>query len=222
MTLAYRIHSIFSSIQGEGPFSGIPAIFVRFSGCNLNCPLCDTDHTPFEEFTLERTVGSILAAISEEQSKISLVVLTGGEPMLQDIAPLVRHLIGLKFFVQIETNGTLYRSFFPWKEIGTSLFVVCSPKTKIHLELNPYIGAYKYTVRATSPLADNGLPLFALGNDREIDHPPSTFRGGMIFIQPADEKNAKRNSANTARAVDICKRYGYTLCLQIHKIIGVA
>ena len=95
-----RINEIFESLQGEGFHTGTPAVFVRFSGCNLACPFCDTDHRPTAEMTDEQ----IAAAVA--QFAPQLVVLTGGEPGLQVSERLVDllHAEGRK--VAIETNGT--------------------------------------------------------------------------------------------------------------------
>ncbi len=95
-----RINEIFESLQGEGFHTGTPAVFVRFSGCNLACPFCDTDHRAFTTMTDEQ----IAAAVA--QFKPELVVLTGGEPGLQVSDRLIDllHAEGRK--VSIETNGT--------------------------------------------------------------------------------------------------------------------
>ena len=95
-----RINEIFESLQGEGFHTGTPAVFVRFSGCNLACPFCDTDHRAFTTMTDEQ----IAAAVA--QFKPEMVVLTGGEPGLQVSDRLIDllHAEGRK--VAIETNGT--------------------------------------------------------------------------------------------------------------------
>ncbi len=95
-----RINEIFESLQGEGFHTGTPAVFVRFSGCNLACPFCDTDHRAFTTMTDEQ-IAAVVA-----QFKPELVVLTGGEPGLQVSERLVDllHTEGRK--VAIETNGT--------------------------------------------------------------------------------------------------------------------
>ena len=72
----YKINEIFYSLQGEGYFTGVPAIFIRFSGCNLRCPFCDTDHHSYTEMTAEE----IAQAISEYPAET--IILTGGEPTL--------------------------------------------------------------------------------------------------------------------------------------------
>ncbi|MBR5680515.1 MAG: 7-carboxy-7-deazaguanine synthase QueE, partial [Clostridia bacterium] len=72
----YRVNEIFYSIQGEGRFAGTPAVFVRFSGCNLSCPWCDTAHARGVEMTageLEDAVGKLL-----KDHEGAIVVLTGG------------------------------------------------------------------------------------------------------------------------------------------------
>ena len=71
-----RINEIFYSLQGEGYFTGTPAIFVRFAGCNLRCPWCDTDVA--KRFTVSRT--DLLREIAGFKAKS--VILTGGEPTL--------------------------------------------------------------------------------------------------------------------------------------------
>lgn len=96
----YWINEIFHSIQGEGANAGMPAVFVRFAGCNLACGFCDTDHR--EQFVV--TAPEIISEIENYNCKS--VVLTGGEPTLQVDDVLVKGLKERGFYVCIETNGT--------------------------------------------------------------------------------------------------------------------
>ncbi|MCK2214043.1 7-carboxy-7-deazaguanine synthase QueE [Actinomadura sp. ATCC 31491] len=101
------------TFQGEGRSSGVPALFIRLSRCNLTCDWCDTKYTwdwnqfdPRKEST-RRTVADLLAwALA---SPVELVVITGGEPLIQQLAliPLVRGLLAGGKQVEFETNGTL-------------------------------------------------------------------------------------------------------------------
>jgi len=95
-----RINEIFYSLQGEGYWTGVPMIFVRFSGCNLKCNFCDTEH---ESFT-EMTNAEILTEISA--FPIKRVCLTGGEPSLQIDQEFINLLHQNGYFIHIETNGT--------------------------------------------------------------------------------------------------------------------
>ena len=111
-----RINEIFMSLQGEGYHTGISSVFVRFSGCNLKCPFCDTKHEEYNQMTDDEIINAI------KQYSSPWVILTGGEPSLQVTESLVDkiHKIGKK--VAIETNGTnVLPSNIDW--------VTLSPKT---------------------------------------------------------------------------------------------
>ncbi|KAA6337522.1 7-carboxy-7-deazaguanine synthase [termite gut metagenome] len=110
-----KINEIFYSIQGEGRFTGTPAVFVRFSGCNLKCSFCDTNHIHGKLMTDKQ--------ILEEINKYPAnhIVLTGGEPCLQITFPFVQLIKDNNGFVQIETNGTV----LPPANID---WITCSPK----------------------------------------------------------------------------------------------
>ena len=94
------INEIFYSLQGEGYHSGTPAVFVRFSGCNLRCPFCDTQHDAGTAMTEEAIVDEVA------NYPARLVVVTGGEPSLQLTASLVDKLHEVGKYVAVETNGT--------------------------------------------------------------------------------------------------------------------
>lgn len=97
--ITYKINEIFYSIQGEGRFTGTPAIFIRFAGCNLKCAYCDTDFTQ----KIKLTYKELLQEIKKYSCKT--IILTGGEPTIQNIAPLICELDLRGYDVHVETNG---------------------------------------------------------------------------------------------------------------------
>ncbi len=115
MKKTYKVNEIFYSLQGEGFYTGTPAVFLRFSGCNRVCSFCDTDH----KTGIDMSANEITASISSYPSRH--LVITGGEPTLQLDSDLLRAIKAYGFYVQIETNGTL--SVPP--EVD---WVTCSPK----------------------------------------------------------------------------------------------
>ena len=98
----YRVIEIFKSLQGEGYNTGKEVIFIRFVGCNLACPWCDTPQDNYTEMSL---VG-IVCAVRELECKS--VIITGGEPFVQDgLNDLLLGLKALGYWIGIETNGTV-------------------------------------------------------------------------------------------------------------------
>ena len=73
----YKVNEIFYTLQGEGRFTGTPAVFLRFSGCNLACSFCDTEFTEYSLLSLNRIVEQVCIFPSRH------IVITGGEPLLQ-------------------------------------------------------------------------------------------------------------------------------------------
>ena len=113
----YKVNEIFYSLQGEGRWSGRPAVFVRMSGCNLKCPFCDTDFKGNKEMSAE----DILAACLEKGGDCRFIVLTGGEPTLQVDAELIHLLHQQGYYLSMETNGThVVPEGIAW--------ITCSPK----------------------------------------------------------------------------------------------
>ena len=84
------VHSIFPTIQGEGIFAGVPAVFLRLGGCNLQCPFCDTDYTEGSEWMQGDQIVYLVRFFMPR--KANLVVITGGEPMRQKLGPLIKTL----------------------------------------------------------------------------------------------------------------------------------
>lgn len=111
-----RVNEIFYSIQGEGVFTGTPAVFVRFSGCNLQCPFCDTDHQPYSMMDEARIAAEV------DTYPARHVIITGGEPSLQLTDSLVDLLHRTGHTVHVETNGT--------RPLPRNVdWITCSPKT---------------------------------------------------------------------------------------------
>ena len=108
-----KINEIFYSLQGEGYHTGTPAVFIRFSGCNLKCSFCDTQH---EAGTL----------MTDDEYPAVTVILTGGEPSLWIDDALIDRLHEAGKYVCIETNGT--------RPLPESVdWVTCSPKQGVKL-----------------------------------------------------------------------------------------
>ena len=125
----FPVVEIFTSIQGEGVNLGKPANFIRLAGCNLKCPWCDTDWTKIQEYL---TAMDILAKLDPS---VELVVITGGEPLLQmHLDELLRLLCRSHYKIAIETNGS-----FPTNKLKNKygIHVSCSPKPQNDWKIHP-------------------------------------------------------------------------------------
>lgn len=221
------VNDIFYTIQGEGPDAGRTAVFLRLSKCNLRCYFCDTEFERGARRGLHDLAGEI--RVLARRNKCGLVVITGGEPCLQNFLPLVQALNAVNLDVAIETAGTVV----PNDNIqavamlfGARNKIVCSPKTgKVNAALQEHIHSYKYIVRADEPVSDkDGLPMFSTqlpGKKSPLARPPAKFPLSNIYVQACDENDPVRNVANLSYARDIALRYGYRMSIQTHKLIGV-
>jgi 7-carboxy-7-deazaguanine synthase len=210
------IQEVFYTLQGEGPLSGRPAIFVRTAGCNLKCYWCDTD---FESSTWHPALDELLERIDDlRRPFVELVVLTGGEPFRQNIRPLVERLLERNLKVQIETNGIL------WVELpeDSRITIVCSPKTnKLNPKILSRITSYKYVIAAGETDPEDGLPSTStqrLGLSTRIYRPRFPAE---IFVMPRDDGDIERNRENQRACTQVALNYGYRLCLQMHKAVGL-
>lgn len=204
--LNLKVVEIFPTLQGEGPFAGQPAVFVRLGGCNLACSFCDTEFEQFEEMPLN----AILAEVNVKAGGMrDLVVITGGEPLRQNIAPLCEGLLAQGLRVQIETNGTL------WRELPAGVNIVCSPKApdgKYH-PIRPDLLARTDALKFIISRSDPGYRNVAEVGQSQFNIP--------VYVQPMDEDDDARNKANMARASELAQAHGYRLSIQMHKILGI-
>jgi 7-carboxy-7-deazaguanine synthase len=210
------VQEVFYTLQGEGPFSGEPAIFVRVAGCNLRCFWCDTD---FESSTYRPSLDALVERIQATRPAVcDLVVLTGGEPLRQNVVPLVERLLARDLRVQIETSGSL------WLDLPehARLFMICSPKTrKLHPSIAPRITAYKYVLADGEIDPEDGLPAMSTQKAEEpcrIARPPA---GARVYVMPRDDRDPQRNLANMQACTAVAMKFGYTLTLQTHKMLGI-
>lgn len=197
----YRVNEIFYSIQGEGYWSGRPAVFCRFSGCNLwsgvekdrataICTFCDTDFTAFEEYSLDQLVTEI--TLRWPGGGTPMVIFTGGEPMLQLDADLTNTLREQGWYLAVETNGT--------KPITVTVDWVCvSPKT-------PLIRTDCDELKLVYPQAQITPEMF-----KKVD-------ADYYWLSPMDGPDL---AENTAQAFRYClDNPEWRLNIQTHKVIG--
>lgn len=194
-----KVNEIFYSIQGEGAYAGVPAVFVRFSGCNLRCPFCDTDFHEYREMTEEEIVAAVVAYPA------SHVIVTGGEPTLQLNAELCRllHASGRK--VHLETNGTVD---LPDDVLALIDWITCSPKGE-HVKIRKI----------------NEVKL-VYGSQLSLD--PASFvplverHGAVASLQPCDTGNGPENNRILRSTIDYVMSHPvWRLSLQTHKLTGV-
>ena len=187
-----KINEIFCSIQGEGWFTGTASVFVRTSGCNLECSFCDTDHQQGKEMS----VADIVATAARYPARHA--VITGGEPALQaDLGELVEKLHEEGFFVQIETNGT--------RSLPDDIdWVTCSPKV----------------LEKTVVLQPHEVKVVFQGQD--MTPYETLFSPQAWSLQPCDLGHPERNRQIVAAAIAyVLKHPQWRLSLQTHKLIGI-
>ena len=194
----YKINEIFYSLQGEGFHTGTSAVFVRFSGCNLRCHFCDTQHQDGTMMSLQEIVDEV-----NQYPIAPLVVLTGGEPSLFIDEAFVAELkLKTGKTIAIETNGT--------RPLPTNLdWVTLSPKTAFEGgDLEPCV--LKHC---------DELKVVYLGQDlAQYDGIEAKHR----FLQPCfceDEMLCKANMKACVEAV--MQNPGWRLSLQIHRILNI-
>jgi 7-carboxy-7-deazaguanine synthase len=211
--MSYSVKEIFYTLQGEGAQTGRPAVFCRFSGCNLwsgleqdrptaICKFCDTDFVGTGghgggKFSAPDGLAEAIASLwpSDDQTGKRFVVCTGGEPLLQLDEPLIDALHARRFEVAVETNGT--------QPAPQGIDWICvSPKAHAPLVLSA-----GNELKLVFPQQDALPEMFAT---LQFDH---------FFLQPMD---GPERTAHTRRAISYCKAHPrWRLSLQTHKILGI-
>lgn len=191
----YDLVEIFESLQGEGRNAGRPAVFVRFAGCNLACPWCDT--AVAKRFAL--SLADLVAEVKTYRPKS--VVLTGGEPTIRAGMPeLVAALKAEGYWIAVETNGTCAPAWLSGVD-----YVACSPKVE-YPDRVALARADEVRIVASSDAA----AAFA----RRIR---TQVRATDYYISPCDEGG----EMNFARAKSVLGQLeGWSLSVQLHKILG--
>lgn len=222
------VNSIFYTIQGEGPDAGLPAVFVRLAKCNMRCYFCDTEFETGKLWSASEVYDKIKDLIKDNMCK--LVVLTGGEPMLQNLQPLARLLNMDGISVSIETAGTVFPDQNLQVVAARMNKTICSPKApQVNNDLVPYVSAWKYIVACGQVSDNDGLPNVStqMPGVPSYIYRPVKWMQAPIYVQPMEEYagpgmidhiGSRRNAELAAR---ICMTYGYRLSLQMHKLVGV-
>jgi len=146
-----KIADIFWSLQGEGLRAGTAAVFIRLSGCSLRCPYCDTR----DAWSVGRrmSVAEIAAAVAELKRSFptSRLVITGGEPLEQDLKELLVRCRREKYFVAVETNGLHFQDLpFDWWTV--------SPKDVANYRVHPRLWEHAAEVKLlVTPALDLGV-----------------------------------------------------------------
>lgn len=216
-----QVNSIFYTLQGEGPYAGWPAVFIRMTGCNLRCTFCDTQWEDEKDpyMTVKEIVDEVMRV---RHPKCRLIVITGGEPLRQDMSQLLpalyRENMTGRLLVQFETAGTLWQDcLFSYLRDGVSLVV--SPKTpKINENVHRYAVAFKYVIKEGEVSDEDGLPNCSTQVDRldALIARPRPFT--EVYLSPCDERELWRTQLNEQTVARLAMEFGYIAGLQLHKI----
>ena len=196
----YRVNEIFYSLQGEGSWTGTPMVFVRLSGCNLQCPFCDTDHAEFTQMS----ASAIVEVALEAGSGCRRICLTGGEPSLQADEELISAFHAAGFTVHMETNGT--------REVPAGVdWVTLSPKNQVP--------GLKGAGTVVLKKADEVKLVFAPGVDPAAW---ASFPATWHFLQPCDVADPVRNREILRLTVEYIQLHpSWRLSLQTLKFLGI-
>lgn len=196
MNTKYPVVEVFESIQGEGSFMGLGATFIRLAGCNLSCPWCDTKYAFDDKAARMLDATEILTTWKFTQP---IVVITGGEPTLYDLGPLVRALKEQGRFVTLETNGT---NLVP--EVWGLDWITVSPKPGSNHAINCRADDLKYVV-------DDDFDIDVI----EAERVPSRH----IYLQV--ESGRPESAAKAFRLVMANPHLNLRVGVQLHKVLNV-
>ncbi len=207
-----NVFEVFTSLQGESSFAGLPFVFVRLAGCNLNCAWCDTPAA--QSFASGHTVP--VSEVMEQVVSTGMrhVCITGGEPLLQTGATdLMRRLLHAGLTITVETNGSLDVSSCP-DGVMRIIDIKCPSSAMADHNRFDNFRLLRRGDEIKCVVADRDDYEYA----REIvlRHLPA-FQG-PVFFSPVLDRLEPRLLANWMISDKICAR----LQIQLHKIIGIA
>lgn len=221
----YKVNEIFQTIQGEGVFTGVPAVFIRLQVCPVGCSWCDTkqtwqalaeDECSFEQIIVKQedspswthvTAGQIIAMYQQQAFTARHIVITGGEPCLYDLVPLTEAFELLGCRCQIETSGT-----YPVKATDNT-WVTVSPKVAMKGKLDILDEALARANEIKHPV----------GTSKDIEQLQSLLARGVvtadatIALQPISQKPRA-----TELCIETCIENNWRLSIQTHKYLSIA
>lgn len=207
--MRYRFATLYRTIQGEGYWSGTPVVLVRLQGCHVGCPWCDTRETWDPAGGHSRTAESIAQEARRIAPAVRVALLTGGEPLEQDVSDLIGRLHGVHFAVHVETSGTAP--------------LPASGPPPDWLTVSPKIGMPGgKDVRDDVLLRADEIKM-VVGKRKDIDTLQMLLacipiRSGrpVVSLQPLSE---------SAKATELCvnaaMEHGWRVSLQTHKILAI-
>lgn len=225
------INEMFSSIQGEGSFTGTPAHFIRFQGCPIQCPWCDSKNSWNRASYLDFPLAAIIATFAELRDKhqaVRHVVLTGGEPFWDnpELLPLIKHLCTTDLSIQIETSGTQSASralieFMRYEEV----YLTISPKAPLAtaqeflpVDANLLKEAWeiKFPVAGEIDIKQR-IPNFLMSNVGILEDSPP-----MIFLQPVMKHGETKPDPSLVKlVVDDAIKANWRVSVQTHKVLDI-
>ena len=231
----YHINEIFYSLQGEGFHTGRPAVFVRFAGCNLRCPFCDTDFSHSEPMTAEQIARRVFDYSTHPHT---LIVLTGGEPSLQVDNELVDALHAHQQTVTIETNGTRpvpdnidWVTLSPKAVPEANLPLTQADESKVVLSHEPKVVltqadevkmVLSHEPKVVLTQADEVKVVFTESTEKLLPLWRTTIRASHYYLQPCAQPGTEPIRANTEAVVAyILSHPDWKLSLQTHKYLHI-
>ncbi len=219
----YPVNEIFQSLQGEGFFTGLPSIFIRFQGCGIGCSWCDTKHTwvvdiekiiPIKHVCSPEKKNNTWALMSAQQIKEILatqkyqakhIIITGGEPCQYNLLTLTDFFHQQGYGTQIETSGTLPI------QVSDQTWVTVSPKIGMKGGLKVQRATLERANEIKHPVIDEA-------DIQSLDHLLSDLdiKNKQVSLQPVSQSKSA-----TELAIRICLERNWRLSLQTHKYLNI-
>lgn len=221
--MIYAINEIFYSIQGEAEHTGTPAVFIRFQGCGVGCGWCDTKHTWQKEKKYLVSPDNMIVKTGDSPAWCDVtsdwiadyladiaprgvhVVLTGGEPLEQDLQDLCELLTERGHYIQIETSGTVLIPEWAYENHW--------------ITLSPKIGMKKPVLNANTSLCHEiKMPV---GKEKDLQNLDEYLDSHMYLKPPIWLQPLSQNEKSTKLCLETCMERNWRLSLQTHKYLSV-